>query len=65
MDVPVSSISPPPAASVIDQIDRYRKLWFALIGLFLLLSFNGQWQMGGDSAAYRAARLAPPPAEAA
>ena len=35
------------------EIDRYRHLWFAVIALFMLASFNGQWQIGPDSAAYR------------
>ena len=39
--------------SVTGEIDRYRHIWFAVIALFLLGSFNGQWQIGPDSAAYR------------
>src|SRR5947208_2270961 len=42
-----------PAKSITDQIDRHRKIWFLIVGLFLVLSFNGQWQIGPDSAAYR------------
>jgi hypothetical protein len=47
------SLAAVPAASVIRQIDQYRYLWFAVVALFLLCSFNGQWQIGPDSAAFR------------
>ena len=53
MDSPASLISGRPAARVIDQIDRFRAVWFSVVGLFLLASWNGQWQVGPDSAAYR------------
>ncbi len=50
-----SSLSTRPSGvlSVTSEIDRYRHLWFAVIALFMLASFNGQWQIGPDSAAYR------------
>jgi hypothetical protein len=52
VSLPVSPLAVP-AESVIRQIDRYRYIWFAIVGLFLLCSFNGQWHVGPDSAAYR------------
>jgi hypothetical protein len=42
-----------PTAWVSDQIDRYRHWWFGVVAVFLLLSFNGQWHLGPDSAGYR------------
>lgn len=53
MEVPLLTISLRHAASVTDQIDRHRKLWFIVVALFLLLAFNGQWILGPDTAAYR------------
>jgi hypothetical protein len=53
MEVPVLTISAPDTASVTDQIDRHRRVWFAVVGVFLLLAFNGQWIIGPDTAAYR------------
>jgi hypothetical protein len=34
-------------------VDRWRFAWFALVALLLIVSFNGRWQVGPDSAAYR------------
>src|SRR3954469_14890147 len=34
-------------------IPRLRGVYFALVAAFMLLSFNGQWRVGRDSAAYR------------
>src|SRR4051812_44674428 len=34
-------------------ITRWKWGFFALVGVLLLLSFNGLWRIGRDSAAYR------------
>jgi hypothetical protein len=34
-------------------VDRWRFAWFALVAFLLIASFNGRWQVGPDSAAYR------------
>jgi 4-amino-4-deoxy-L-arabinose transferase-like glycosyltransferase len=34
-------------------IPRWRWAFFALVGLLMVLAFNGQWRVGRDSAAYR------------
>src|SRR6266536_211135 len=34
-------------------IPRWRGVFFALVGLLMVLAFNGQWRVGRDSAAYR------------
>src|SRR5438874_510825 len=39
---------------VADEIERGRRRWFVGVGLLLVISFNGQWHVGPDSAAYRA-----------
>jgi hypothetical protein len=56
---------PPPGADLARQstpfaenrllasIPRYRWLWVAFVGLLIVLSFNGRWRVGRDSAAYR------------
>src|SRR4051812_22251323 len=53
--MPTSStaVVPPSPTRLTAWIERHRRIWFALVGLLLLLSFNGQWQIGPDSAAYR------------
>src|SRR5215218_832368 len=38
---------------ILPWISTYRWGFFALVGLILVLSFNGQWRVGRDSAAYR------------
>ncbi len=40
--------------SMPDLIDRHRWLWFGSLGFLLIISYNGQWLVGPDSAAYRA-----------
>ena len=35
------------------QVDRFRYAWFALIGLMMLLTFNGKWRIEPDSAIFR------------
>ena len=47
------ALSPPPLRFA-ELIERHRRYWFALVALLLLISFNGKWQIGPDSAAYRA-----------
>src|SRR5438128_4414609 len=34
-------------------IPRWRWGFFALVGVLMVLAFNGQWRVGRDSAAYR------------
>ena len=53
MSDPDLPIPPSGVSSVTGEIDRFRYIWFAVIALFLMASFNGQWQIGPDSAAYR------------
>ena len=53
MSDPDLPIPPSGVSSVTGEIDRFRCIWFAVIALFLMASFNGQWQIGPDSAAYR------------
>jgi len=38
---------------LLELIPRLRWFYFALVAGFILLSFNGQWRIGRDSAAYR------------
>src|SRR4051812_34649312 len=49
--------SAPPAPArenaLLALIPRWRWAFFTLIGLLILLAFNGKWRIGRDSAAYR------------
>src|SRR5437016_2721388 len=38
---------------ILGLIPRWRWAFFALVGLLMVLAFNGQWRVGRDSAAYR------------
>ena len=42
-----------PSNRLFDLIPRLRWVYFVLVAAFMLLSFNGQWRVGRDSAAYR------------
>jgi hypothetical protein len=42
-----------PTTAVTDWLDRHRRIWFAVVALVLVCSFNGQWHLGPDSAGYR------------
>jgi hypothetical protein len=47
------SIAAAPTTAVTDWIERHRRIWFAIVALFLIVSFNGKWHLGPDSAGYR------------
>lgn len=36
-----------------DWLNRHRRLWFSIVAAFYVLSFNGLWRVGVDSALYR------------
>src|SRR3954452_17744919 len=38
---------------ILPWVSKYRWGFFALVGIAFVLSFNGQWRVGRDSAAYR------------
>src|SRR3954466_5211066 len=42
-----------PSNRLFDLIPRLRWVYFVLVAAFMLLSFNGRWRVGRDSAAYR------------
>lgn len=48
-----SGTTPTGENQILALIPRWRWIYFALIGLLMLLAFNGQWRIGRDSAAYR------------
>src|SRR5215213_9667391 len=45
--------SPVVPNALLAPIPRFRWVYFAFVGLLILLAFNGQWRVGRDSAAYR------------
>ncbi|HEY7116097.1 MAG TPA: hypothetical protein VH475_05910 [Tepidisphaeraceae bacterium] len=57
--MPVLQHATAPAATVtrpnrlLDLIPRWRWGFFVLVAVLMVLSFNGQWRVGRDSAAYR------------
>jgi hypothetical protein len=48
-----SGTTPTRENQILALIPRWRWVYFALIGVLILLAFNGQWRIGRDSAAYR------------
>lgn len=48
-----SGTTPVPENKLLELIPRCRWIYFALVGLLILLAFNGKWRVGRDSAAYR------------
>src|SRR4051794_33948661 len=45
--------SPVVPNALLAPIRRFRWIYFAFVGLLILLTYNGQWRVGRDSAAYR------------
>ena len=48
-----SAKAPPQKNQLLVLIPRWRRVFFGLVALLMLLAFNGQWRIGRDSAAYR------------